>query len=575
GVSTPVTGELGDGMWRGTEADEIVPRLVGGASPVYRTDGGEVLADPAVAEKIEAEPLADGSRRYTVTLRSDLTWSDGTPVRAEQYVASILFFSLPGAEECSDPPGARLVGAADFAETGLFSGVRLLGENVFSVTVAAQFVPLTAELRYLDVSPMDTALWLPEDVAVVDSEEGCAFEPALDKEDFYAAVGGARTAEGPRRATGPYSFAGFEDGRAVLVRNAAYRARSESERPVIDRLAFVETDGSLSALENGYADILIGLRDAWSAAQTAAAGGAGVSVYGGETLTELVLQCDFGPTSRVEVRRALAYLADRETLAPKMCGDGALVPAGTWSDSLWMSRETEFSFYAPGRDSAVGALVAGGWNLNAQGQSYTAGLRYRAVTAAEAENCPDTVVLDDGRILMPLILRMACGADESGHALFLADLARSAEAVGMLIQTESFGAAEMRDRLARNAAAAVGYAKPLYHGFVVESPVSFDGDFSARWTSDWRAVSEGRNPCRLFDVELDRLAVGLTYGAESREEMLDLWRSYTARWMSLAPEIPLGREAVCDVYAPGLKGYEATDLRGFARAVLSAWIEAD
>ena len=209
--------------------------------------------------------------------------------------------------------------------------------------------------------------------------------------------------------------------------------------------------------------------------------------------------------------------------------------------------------------------------MNAAGQSYSSGLRYKLVSSEEAEDCIDAVVLEDGRILMPLRLRFAC-PENSGCIPFLEDLAVSAQKVGMEVVWTGLAEEVLSDRLTRNASDGIVYAVPLYNGFLIELPVDTKGDLSVRWTSDWRAVSEGNNICYFEDKELCELALKLSFASENSEEFSQILTEHTARWSSTVPELPVSRGRVYDVYSVRVSGYEATETRPFSVAVLEAWI---
>ncbi len=577
GIASEVTGEFGYGQWETTGADRVVRALVDGGSPVCRSETGEYSVDTRYAESLKSEYLADGSKVFTVELRDDICWSDGEKITAENYVAAILLFSGNAAKAAgaSGVPGCYYAGAEEYAESGVFSGVRLEDKYVFSVTVAAEHLPYYWELSYIDVLPLDTELWIPEGTVISSDTGGSSFSPAITDEVFAKSIVNARFAAGPRRSVGPYSYGGVSDNMAVLELNPNYRAVSEDETPVIERLLFVETDGTAAAVENGIADIVIGVENAYAAAESLSQTGKfGFSAYGADTLTELLFQCDFGPTQFAEVRRAAAWLCDRQTMAERLAGKGASVPEDMFTPALSTAAGASSESFARNQDRARETLVENGWVLNAAGQAYTSGVRYKLVTREDAEGCIDTVVLADGRILMPLRLRVACN-ENSGHSLFVSDLAHAASSVGMEVVSASIGAKELSDRLERNSMDGIGYAVPLYNAFIVETGVEKKGDLAYRWTDDWRLISEACNPSYFYDEELDRISMQLSFGAEKPEEFYALLNEYSGRWAAAVPELPICRAAVCDVYSNVLRGYSASDTRDFARAVLSAWVNPE
>ena len=82
----------------------------------------------------------------------DRTFSDGTPITAVNYLAQVMAFSTPVAVAAGMPGtlGQSFVGYKEFnAYTGeeaegtskIFSGIRLLDEYTFSVTVSSDYLP--------------------------------------------------------------------------------------------------------------------------------------------------------------------------------------------------------------------------------------------------------------------------------------------------------------------------------------------------------------------------------------------------------------------------------------------------
>ncbi|MBQ1223280.1 MAG: hypothetical protein IIX84_03245 [Oscillospiraceae bacterium] len=575
GVSSEISGGLGYGQWKESEADGIIRELTVGGSPVVCSETGEYAVDKRYAEKIDSEFLPSGDKKYTVELRKNIRWSDGGKVTAENYVASVLLFSCKTAKTAGSlgDPGSYYVGAEEYAETGIFAGVRLIDEFTFSVTVSAEHVPYYWEYSYLSIYPIDTELWLPEGVSVKDGEGGCSFTlPKLITAEHISAV---RFQSPSPRCLGPYIFKGVEDGVGVLEKNPNYIAADKRSDPKIGKILFVQTEKSVSAVESGKADIVLGVEASLSALERLEkSGNFAVSGYGASYITDFVFQCDLGPTGFTEVRQAVSFLCNRQKFASVISGDGATVPEFVFSEALenMLSPGFKPNYWQKNSDKAKALLSEGGWVLNAAGQSYSSGLRYKLVSAKEAEDCIDAVVLEDGRILMPLRLRFAC-SENSPCVAFLEDLALSAEMVGMEVVWTELEKDVLSDRLTRNASDGIAYAVPLYNGYLIEIPVDTRGDLSVRWTSDWRAVSEGKNICYFEDEELCDLALKLSYISENSEEFSQFLTEHTSRWCAAVPELPLSRGRVYDVFSAKLSGYEADSGKSFSRAVLEAWIE--
>ncbi|MBR4941517.1 MAG: hypothetical protein IKZ19_05905, partial [Clostridia bacterium] len=548
-----VSGEFGYGQWETSEEDRMIRELTDGGSIVSESEAGEYSPDPRYAESITADFLPDGSKTYTVKLCEDIRWSDGGEVTAADYVAYVLLFSSPAALAAgvSGEPGKYYVGAESYLETGVFEGIRLIDKYSFSVTVKAEYIPYYWEYSYLEIFPLDTGVWLPVGVTVSTNAEGSFFSSDVGQFLTAEGINALRFTASPRRSVGPYSFMGREEQMTVLERNPYYKKTDKNSGPYIDRLKIVSTGGSPVLLQEGRVDIRVG-----TAGKTqvllAQSLGYDYVIYKAPTVCELVFQCDVGPTRFAEVRKTLAQLSNCGNLE-KFPGIYDPVPADHLFTDALAAKLTETPEALP-TDLDMGKclelLIDGGWTLNAAGEVYTSGLRYKWVTAEEAEDCIDAVVLADGRILMPLRLRFAFWEKHSGFWQFFEDMEAGASELGMeIVVAKPFRSeTELYDRLTRNASNGIGYAVPLYNGFGIETPVDSRGDLSVKWTDDWRAVSEGRNICYFEDEELCELAIMLSYGAETPEEFSELLTEHTVRWRETLPEIPICRGTLCDVY---------------------------
>lgn len=95
---------------------------------------------------------ADGTLTYTIKIRDDLVFSDGSAINAKHYVAYVLANSSPVAVEAGaiGNAGQTLVGFDDFmaytgatgeevAGTKYFAGVKLLDDYTFSFTYTQDY----------------------------------------------------------------------------------------------------------------------------------------------------------------------------------------------------------------------------------------------------------------------------------------------------------------------------------------------------------------------------------------------------------------------------------------------------
>lgn len=81
--------------WTNNAADYDVYQMVMGYGTVDMTFGGEYVVNTAVVDKHEVTENEDGSKTYTWTIKDGLTYADGSPITAYDYVAGILLWSSP------------------------------------------------------------------------------------------------------------------------------------------------------------------------------------------------------------------------------------------------------------------------------------------------------------------------------------------------------------------------------------------------------------------------------------------------------------------------------------------------
>jgi peptide/nickel transport system substrate-binding protein len=75
--------------------DVIVRNMIWGYSTYTTTMGGEIVLDTRVVKKVTTSLDNAGNKTYTFELNTNLKWSDGTAITADDYVFAILFAASP------------------------------------------------------------------------------------------------------------------------------------------------------------------------------------------------------------------------------------------------------------------------------------------------------------------------------------------------------------------------------------------------------------------------------------------------------------------------------------------------
>ncbi len=551
GSITPVTGEI-PGYWSSGAGDAFVNRMVSGYATVVYNQEAVYLVDDTVAEDYSFTENEDGSRTFTVTLRKDLYWSNGERVTASDYVGGVLLFASPLAADLGvqSVPGEYFLGYEEYhsGDSEEFAGVRLLSENQFSVTLDPEYVPYYYELACVSVTPEYMKGWLSENVSIEDDGEGAYFS-----EEFHAAGCAAQILTWRRTMDvfcGPYVCTDYDEEAEMytLEINERYQGNFEGQMPSIETILVttVQEDTMLLDLGAGEVDLLVGISDRTRITQGSAMvnrGEIGSVSYDRNGYGYLAFKCDTGPTQYLEVRRAVAYLLDREAFVEAYAGEYGSVVNGPYSNSMWMTEEgaqelAQLNAYEYSYESAVEELIAGGWTLTADGSEYAGeGLRYKE--------------LEDGS-LMPLRIYWA----STGNAA--ADLL-----VSLLAENPDVARAGMeisRTEMTFN---------EMYNTHYLDPEEDYFGMFNlaTNFTPIYDpgssyAIGHPNNTMKTDDEELMRLASAMTDAEPGDDDaFLAGWLAFIKEWNEYLPAIPLYTSRCYDFFSVRLENY--TDLTGY------------
>ncbi len=589
GSTTGISGDLGNAWWTNNADDATLRGLIDDYQVVVSDQGGAFVVNETVCGGIETTDNEDGSKTFTVKINEGLTFNNGEPITAANYVAYALVMYSPAALEASVQAAAdQIVGAADYQSgtTSYLSGIRLLDEYTYSVTISADYVPFYYELTYASFTPIYLPQYASADLTVKDDGQGAY----LDGGSLVASeIDASRWVYEGRVSAGPYQVVSVDTGanEAVLELNPNYAGNFEGQKPSIEQVVMVKsvTETEFDALKTGSIDLLNQLSDGNeinTALDLVEEGGYEVSAFERNGYGQLTFQCDFGPTQFEAVRHAVAYLLDRNDFANQFCQGHGSVVQGPYGLSMWMYKDSEELFaseldtYAYDPAKAVEILEADGWVLDENGNPYESGTRYKEVTAEEAGDYPLNVTLADGRILMPLHIMWASSEDNPVSellAVMLTNGQQTADA-GMVIEQTTMTFDELLLYMYRDATQGDKYGVPTYGMYNLATNFYANYDQSYTFTSDPDMVALGYNQNYLFDDTLDQLSMDMVYGVESGDDetYLKIWQDFIIRWNELLPNLPLYSNVYYTIYPEWLEGFEQNSLWGFEDAILYASI---
>lgn len=600
----------GDFIWPGFgaasagAADQDIMRLTQGHVIRSSNQGGAYIWDPTVVKEHTETEDENGNLVISIEINPGLQFSDGTEIKAENYVAYILAFSSKVAVNAGHPANAgnTMVGFDSFkayvgegaedpslastnatrAEKGLdpivpskvFTGVRLLGDYKFSVTVAApDYYPSYYAENNAALTPYPMAQVLGEGVELKDDGEGCYLSESWYEKgaDSTAEALTFTKSEHLTKArydltsypySGPYVVKEWDSGtkQATLEINPMYQGNFEGQKPSIKTVVYtrVTQETQLEMLKTGGVDVIAGItggEDTKAALNAIAETENNPIAESGGKLTEnhyqragygkIQFDCDFSPTMFQEVRQAVTYLLNRTEFCQTFTGGYGAVVSGPYSPDfdMWQAvkDDIELNDYDYSPDTAKKVLEDGGWIYNSKGEPYVEGatgvdtVRYKKLTAEEAEACNGvnktyaSVANDDGityqtveingEYYMPLVINWFGTQDNSVTDLLGTSLANNPEVTkaGMVIRSSQGDFTLLQGNIYREAS--YGYlGVPTYSMYnLATSWPSAVYDYSYNWSLDPDYF--GYSSDKLYD-EYDKAFP--YYGADGKHTKMSL-----------------------------------------------------
>lgn len=592
GSTTEISGDLGNAWWTNNASDKKIRDLINDYNVITFDQQGAMLVNSTVVDgDIESTENEDGSKTFTIKIKEGLTYNNGEPITAADYVAyALVAYSPATLEAAAGVVADSVVGSAEYqsGESNVISGLRLLDDYTYAITIVPEYLPYFYELYYADLQPLYLPMYSPNATLVVkDDGEGVYLDGGeLNADDINA----SRFIYEGRVSAGPYQIKKVDTGtlQAELVINPNYAGNFEGQKPTIETLVIVKTESAtaIDSLKTGAVDLLDTLTDGNleinPALDLVDAGGFTYVDFERNGYGKLQFACDFGPTQFPAVRQAVAYLLDRNEFANQFCAGYGSVVDGPYGLCMWMYQDSQ-EFFADNIDSysydpakAIELLEADGWVLNADGSEYSGtGTRYKEVTAEEAGTYALNVTLPDGRILMPLHIMWSSSEDNPVSELLVVMLANGQQTAdaGMVIEQTVMSFTDLLNYMYRDASVDAKYGVPTYGMFNLAT--GFTQMYSQAYEMSMKDEYMGTyNNNFIKDEKLATLAWDMVYGVEAGDDAtyLDMWQQFMDRWNELLPDVPLYSNIYYTVHADWLEGYDQSSYWEFEDAVLYATI---
>jgi len=648
GDGTVIQGNFVGGFSSEATGTWVNDLLHGGRGTTVAGFNGATYLNPLVTRSLEAVDNPDGTRTFTFHIYTDNVWSDGTPITAIDYVFGILAYSspamasvgatvntglwidgffeyrwgrsyedgptdaqgnlIPGLSHVENEEGNMVWVDADGEvvtgeHTNYFRGLRLHGDDSFSVTIRSQGIPFVWEHLYQGWGVTPFHYWnYGGDMVITDTPNGVRIDNLTDEwiSSRVNAPDGIRF--NPTVVAGPYRIQNWDAGsnNIVLERNPYFQGTWDGFMPQIQTIAIVNSpaDIVMDSLRIGHIDMVHAMR-------------AGVNIAAGWQIVEdlgthrgadfprhgygyLAWHADHGPGQFPEVRRAIAWLIDRYDFARTFTGGWGTVQHGPYAlTGLEFSmvghdlyNHPDFTHYGFNPANALQELINGGWVYNSAGEPFEPGVdqwRYRDVTGEytwQGESRQDDAMTFyvDGRYLMRLEMIWAANDNEVSNIMRVV-LPPEAEAVGMHIIEELYPAGT-NNIPAWQRAPASAYVRGAerfraHHIYTLAVGLAHPSQVWNQWSLYPEQEAPGFNTTWHGDWELHRLAWAMRPIDPQEDGWLDryleYWLQFQLRYNYWMPLLPLYADDDHDFVPLWLNNWESHGLWGFAAAVQRAY----
>ena len=495
-------------------SDNDIGGLTTGLDTVTNTKEGGYVWNDTVVDSYEETIDEAGNLTFTIKIKDDLKFSDGSAVTAKDYIAFSLASLSPVYTEAAsrESSGLTTLGWKDAYQkytgpdstegTKELAGIHLIDDYTFSYTVTADYANYFYKITYAAFSASPAAAWLGEGVEIKDDGNGCYLSDefyAKDADGKYIQAAAIKklctdTSEENYAAypwSGPYVVKSFDnsDSTATLVRNEYFKGNYEGATPKIDTIIYqkVVSATQIEDFKAGGLDVIAAITggaDTDNALKLAdeSEGKYVYTHYSRAGYGKLGFRADYGPAQFVSVRQAIALCMDRAQFAKDFTGGYGGVVDGPYYTGSWMYKAAVdqgmlLDSYATSADAAIEVLEADGWIYNADGTPYAGeGVRYKAIPADKInENDKNYKAVDgtykteevNGVYLMPLVINWYGTADNPFTDLLQTGLKANENVAkaGMVVYNTIGDFAPMLDELYQQAAYGFYSGSPMYCAF--------------------------------------------------------------------------------------------------------------
>lgn len=419
GSNTELSGAFRNSAWGKSSpgsSDQDIQMLTTGYYTAWSDISGTYQWDySALTEEPTSVKNDDGTLTYTIKLRDDMVFSDGSAINAYNFVAATLANSTEVAVTAGGTgvAGMTLVGYDEFkaytgeGDTVYFEGIQILDDYTVALTFTSEYADYYYAMTYAAISPDPLALYLGDATIILDEEGHCGLSA-----DFYAKTtkDGAETYamadvivanlewDSGLPYSGPYVVADYDASSltATLKLNPNYPGDNRGTAS-IETITYVKivSETQMDQFTTGQVDVLAGITGGEETKAALAVVEANPEKYA-EThydragYGKIGFRCDLGPTSDVYARQAIMYTINRPEFAQTFTGGYGTVVHGPYYEGMGAYQANADTInlnpYSYSADSAIEVLEEGGWIYNDKGQEFDPevdAVRYKKLSGYE------------------------------------------------------------------------------------------------------------------------------------------------------------------------------------------------
>lgn len=572
-TQSEMTGNFFSRAFGNNATDVDVQTLLHGYRTVrWSVDDAMFMVDQSVVSGMAVTQDAAGNRTYNIILQQDMLFSDGTPVTAREYVFAILLLASPElAALGADTTQLNHVLGIDAYRDGTgdgISGVRLLGDYQFSVTVKAELYPFFYELSYINFQPLPVSV-LAKGCSVQDDGQGAYLKGKFSEASLRKALLDEKKGylSHPGVTSGPYRLVEYdaEAQTASFEINPYFKGDVNGDKPGIAKLVMqpMPADATAETLAaDGNAYLLSQMSEMDTINQGLAATQQQLwqsANYPRNGLSMLSFTCESGPLSEQAVREAIALAFDRKSFVADYVGGYGTEVNSYYGLGQWMNQVISGGTILQEQDEKVteriAALSLDGLTVYEQDLDAAADL----LDKAGYKTGEDGVRAKDGT---PLALTLYTASADAAAALEKY-LKTPLGQLGVPLEVREVGFAELLDQY---------YRKQPRENAIFFIGTNFQESFdpSAQFSVEDAAVGL-HNLTGIADEKLEAAALGMASTANGDVAgYLEKWVEFVTRWNEILPAIPVYSNVFFDFYSPYLQDFAITNYPSWAEAIVAA-----